>query len=94
MGQRPSSSVHQDRIRTHVVLSRHAVEAIDRLVGKRGRSEFIDEAVKQRVRQQQFLRALAHTAGAIRDEDHPEFADVPEFVRRLRQDDDRTAGRT
>lgn len=93
MGRRQLSNMQWERVRTHVVLSRDAVEAIDQLVGKRGRSEFIDEAVKQRVRQQQFLRALAQTAGAVRDEDHPEFANVPEYVRALRQDDDRASGR-
>ena len=80
------------RIRTHVFLSKETFDAVNRLVGKRKRSAFIDEAVQQKVRQATFLAALKETAGTIRDEDHPEFADVPEYIHQRRLEEDRLRG--
>jgi len=82
----------QQRVRTHVLLSQETLDAVSRLAGKRGRSAFIDEAVQQKVRQERFLRALKETAGTIRDEDHPEFADVPEYIHQRRLEEDRLRG--
>ncbi len=73
-------------------LRQQSREIEERLAGKRGRSAFIDEAVQQKVRQERFLRALKETAGTIRDEDHPEFADVPEYIHQRRLGEDRLRG--
>jgi hypothetical protein len=62
---------------------------MDRLVGKRGRSAFIDEAVRQRLQRERFLRVLDQTFGAVRDEDHPEFSDLPRLVHDRRRTNER-----
>ena len=53
-------------MRAHVVLPEELVEAIDRVAGKRGRSKFIEEAVRQKLlmaRQLAAVRALSSSLG-------------------------------
>ncbi len=79
-------------MRAHIVLPDDLVETIDRLVGKRRRSAFIAEAARDRVRREGLLRALKETAGVLKAEDHPEWADsrkVAAWVRKLRRQSDR-----
>lgn len=79
-------------MRAHVVLPDDLVEAVDRLVGKRQRSAFITEALRERVRREGLLRALEESAGVIKAEDHPEWADsrkVAAWVSKLRRQNDR-----
>ncbi|MBI5489887.1 MAG: hypothetical protein HY905_21305 [Deltaproteobacteria bacterium] len=75
--------------RTHVVLSKELVEEIDRIVGRRRRSEFIaDAAARELLRQRQIL-ALERAAGAWRAADHPEIRSAALFVRKLRRENER-----
>ena len=79
-------------MRAHVVLPDDLVDEIDRLVGKRRRSAFIAEAARDRVRREGLLRALKETAGVLKAEDHPEWADsrkVAAWVRKQRRQSDR-----
>ena len=79
-------------MRAHVVLPDDLVEEIDRLVGKRRRSAFIAEAARDRVRREGLLLALKETAGILKAEDHPEWADsrkVAAWVRKQRRQNDR-----
>ena len=59
--------------RTHVVVPEEMVKEIDNLSGKRKRSWFITQAVRKEIARLNFLRAVKETAGAWKDEDHPEF---------------------
>ncbi len=68
-----------DDMRTHVVMPRSLVDAVDELVGQRRRSQFVTEAVQRRVAQLRRDKALSETAGILRPEDHPEWA-TPELV--------------
>lgn len=75
-------------MRAHIILPDDLVDEVDRLVGKRQRSAFLVEAARERVRREKLLRALRETAGAIKAEDHPEWATsrkVAAWVRRVRR---------
>lgn len=78
-------------MRTHVVLPESMVREVDELVGKRKRSKFVEEAVREKLRRQALLVALADTAGMVSAEDQPEWA-TPEktlaWIRKLRREGD------
>lgn len=57
--------------RTHVLLPRELVEAIDRLVGPRHRSEFLAEAAAKELRHRKLMQAAEAAAGSL------EHADIP-----------------
>ena len=79
-------------MRTHIVLPDEVVEAVDELVGKRRRSAFITEAVRERVRREGLLRVLKESAGILKAEDHPEWATsrkVAAWVRKIRRQSER-----
>ena len=59
--------------RTHVIIPENLVDAIDSLVGKRGRSAFIADAAAREVERRQLLNALEQASGAWQDKNHPEL---------------------
>jgi metal-responsive CopG/Arc/MetJ family transcriptional regulator len=76
--------------RTHIIIPEPLVSEIDRLVGKRGRSEFLAQAAEKELRRLQQIRALEGVAGAWKDRDHPELkAGAASWVRELRKESDR-----
>jgi len=76
--------------RTHVVVPEELVQEIDRLSGKRKRSWFITQAVRKEIQRLNFLKAVKETAGAWKDEDHPELKKgVDNWVRSLRKEDEK-----
>ena len=81
-------------IRTHVVIPRDVVEAIDRVAGKRRRSEFITEAVREKLTRALQLQALEDSFGVLANSDYPEW-ETPEktsaWVRSLREEADRSS---
>ena len=54
-----------ETVRTHVVIPRDVVAAVDRLAGRRKRSEFIAEAVREKLTRELQRTVLAATAGAL-----------------------------
>ncbi len=63
------------------------IEEVDRLVGKRKRSQFIAEAASRELMRQNQLAALREASGAWKKEDHPELKDgVEAWVRKLREE--------
>jgi Arc/MetJ-type ribon-helix-helix transcriptional regulator len=69
-----TSSVHKAITkRTHVILPVDLVAAIDKMVGKRGRSAFLVEVIRDEVQRLAQRRALKAAVGAWKDEDHPEL---------------------
>jgi hypothetical protein len=77
--------------RTHVVLDDEVLHAIDRLVGQRGRSRFLQEAAREKLERVRLEVALASTAGVVRATDYPEFGDqagINEWVRGQRRTDE------
>ena len=61
------------------------VAAIDKLVGKRGRSAFLAEVAADEIQRLQQRNALRKSAGAWKDEDHAELAQgSAAWVQRMR----------
>ena len=74
--------------RTHVVLGDELIEAIDSLVGQRGRSRFLEEAAREKLERVELERALTSTSGILQDRTYPEFKDqaaINEWVRGQRR---------
>ncbi|MEA1964860.1 MAG: ribbon-helix-helix domain-containing protein [Candidatus Aerophobetes bacterium] len=77
--------------RTHVVVPEKLVQEIDRLSGKRKRSQFITQAVRKEIQRLNFLKAVKETAGGWKDEDHPEFKKgVDSYAKSFIKQNDRT----
>lgn len=73
--------------RTHIVIPDSLVSEIDRLVGKRGRSEFLTQAAEKELRRLQQIKALEGAAGAWKDKNHPELrSGAAQWVRQLRKE--------
>ena len=78
-------------VRTHVVLPEELVKAIDTLVGRGKRSQFIEESIREKLRSTILRSALEETAGILSAEEHPEWATrghVASWVRESRQRSD------
>lgn len=74
--------------RTHVILDDEVIGAIDKLVGQRGRSRFLQEAAREKLERLELARALASTAGILQEKDYPEFKDqasINDWVRAQRR---------
>ncbi|MBE0479069.1 hypothetical protein IBX65_08160 [Candidatus Aerophobetes bacterium] len=66
------------------------MKEIDRISGKRKRSQFITQAVRKEIQRLNFLRTVKETAGAWKDEDHAELKEgVDKWVRSLRKEDEK-----
>jgi Arc/MetJ-type ribon-helix-helix transcriptional regulator len=72
-----SMAVRTKRRRVHVVLPKEWVREIDARVGQRKRSEFIQEAVEEKLNYLGRLEAFERVAGSIADGEVPEW-DTPE----------------
>lgn len=78
-------------MRAHVILAEEVVASVDKLVGKRRRSRFIEDAVKEKLERERLGKALKATAGILRDDAYPEWSTsekVSEWVRISRQEDE------
>ena len=78
-------------MRTHVILPEEIVKDIDELVGKRKRSQFIGDAVREKLIRENQSAALAATAGVLSAKDYPEWAtseQVAAWVHDMRRRDD------
>lgn len=65
-------------MRTHVSLPSDLVEEVDRVVGARRRSRFVEQAIRGHLRRERMAAALRESAGSLKD-DYPEW-DTPEKV--------------
>jgi metal-responsive CopG/Arc/MetJ family transcriptional regulator len=59
--------------RTHVVIADEVVDAMDRLVGARGRSRFLEEAAREKLARLELEAALEETANTVGSARHPEW---------------------
>ncbi len=80
-----------EAVRTHVLLPRDVVDAVDRIAGRRKRSEFVTEALREKLTRELQKEALAATRGALAGADYPEWS-TPEqtsaWVHNRRREDD------
>jgi len=74
--------------KAHLVFPEDLLQAIDKLVGKRGRSKFVVEATRKELKRMQLQKALEKAAGAWKDEDHAEIKEkgTYQWVRDLREE--------
>jgi len=79
-------------MRVHIFLDDELLAALDELVGPRGRSPFIAEAVRARVDQELRWRKIRSAIGSISDEGHPWDEDVAAWVHDSRREDPRSVG--
>ena len=78
-------------MRTHIILPDRLVEEIDNVVGKRKRSRFVEEAIREKLKKGVLLKALKDTAGILPSEEYPEWETPVKsaaWVRELRQRDE------
>jgi len=78
--------------KTHLVFPKELLEMIDKLIGKRKRSQFVVEATKEKLAREKFGKMLKRAAGCWTDKNHPELKtkrDVDRYVRNLRKSADR-----
>lgn len=77
--------------RAHVVLPEDLLEAVDRVAGKRKRSHFVEEAIREKLARETLNAALQESAGVIESNNYPEWA-TPEktsaWVRDTRRTDE------
>lgn len=72
-------------IKTQVVFPDDLLEALDAIVQKRERSDFVVQAVREKLQRLKLQEMLRQTAGIWKD--HPEFRtdrDVRKYLKRLR----------
>ena len=60
-------------MRTHIVVPDDLVQEVDRVAGKRRRSRFVEEAIREKLSRQALDTALASTAGVLNPADYPEW---------------------
>lgn len=65
--------------RAQIVISEDILAGVDRLVGQRQRSKFIEEAVEERLRRERQAKALRKSFGVLKAEDYPEWS-TPEQI--------------
>lgn len=73
-------------IRTHVILPRSLIVQIDRLVGARGRSRFVRDAVARELAHRALVAAAEQAMGSARGETRP-WGDTPAAIARWVHDD-------
>jgi len=70
-----------ETVRAHVVLPRDLIESIDALAGDRSRSEFVEEALREKLARERMGNALAEAIGSLNPADYPEWS-TPEKISR------------
>ena len=76
--------------RAHIVMPAKLLDAIDAEVGPRKRSQFVQEAIEEKLWRKRMLASLEEMAGSLKDADIPgwETSDAAaEWVRALRRGD-------
>ena len=61
-------------VRTNLLLPKELVDEIDHFAGARGRSRYVAEALRARLKRDRLKEVIEKTAGAWAREDYPEFA--------------------
>ncbi|HET7703174.1 MAG TPA: hypothetical protein VFK35_07230 [Candidatus Limnocylindrales bacterium] len=67
-------------VRTNLLLPKDLVEQVDHFAGERGRSRYVAEALRARLKRDRLKEAIARTAGVLRAEEYPEWATSEQVV--------------
>lgn len=79
-------------MRLHISLEDNLVEALDQRVGRRGRSAFISEAVRQALEEERRWGAIEAALATASAEGHEWDRDPSDWVRAQRRGDARRIG--
>lgn len=74
--------------RTHVIMSDEVLAAIDEIVGKRGRSRFLEQAASEKLERLALEEAIGATAGVARGKGYLHWRDrdaTAAWVRKTRR---------
>ena len=74
-------------VRTNLLLPKDLVDEVDHFAGTRGRSRYVADALRARLRRDRLGEMIDKTAGVLRPEDYPEWStseQVVEWVRARR----------
>jgi metal-responsive CopG/Arc/MetJ family transcriptional regulator len=66
-------------VRTNLLLPKELVEEVDHFAGERGRSRYVAEALRARLKRDRLKEAMEQTAGVLSAEEYPEWS-TPEKV--------------
>ena len=76
--------------RTHVIVPEELIREIDRLSGKRKRSQFITRAIKREIQRLDYIMAVRETSGTWESNSHPELSGGSDsWVRTMREKDNK-----
>lgn len=87
----------KERVRTHIIIPADLVSSVDKLVGKRRRSEFVAAAVAEKLARIRLATAARRAVGSLRDVPIPGWetsAEAAEWVRASRRRDEERLART
>lgn len=76
-------------VRTNLLLPKDLVDEVDHFAGERGRSRYVAEALRARLKRDRLKEVIERTAGVLRPEDYPEWSTsekVVEWVRERRSE--------
>ena len=76
-------------VRTNLLLPKELVDEVDHFAGERGRSRYVAEALRARLKRDRLQEVIEQTAGVLRPEDYPEWSTsekVVEWVRARRSE--------
>ncbi|MCL5962211.1 MAG: ribbon-helix-helix domain-containing protein [Chloroflexi bacterium] len=85
----------KETLRTHVVIPRQLIESIDEFVGRRRRSKFMADAVREKLARVRLARAAEKAAGSLADVDIPGWENsesAAQWVRSCRREDEERLG--
>jgi hypothetical protein len=80
-------------MRTHVILPDKLIAEIDSLVGKRKRSRFVEEAIREKLKRKSLLKALTETAGVLPAGEYPQWETTEKTAAWVRESRQRDSGR-
>lgn len=78
-------------MRTHIIVPEELIEEIDRIAGKRKRSRFVEEAIREKLEREALGRAMKEVKGMLDPADYPEWSTpekVSAWIRESRAEDD------
>jgi hypothetical protein len=78
--------------RMNLYITKSVADELRRLVPARERTKFVEEVLARELRRERLREVLARTAGAWKDEDHPElmtFEDVNRWLEEIRHGSER-----
>ena len=82
-----SSIKNVEKIKTNIVLPANLVFAIEEITKKRKRSQFVVEAIREKIGRIKAQKALEESAGCWKAENHPELKtqrDINKYLKKAR----------